>query len=51
MLEGGYTLAAPVEMKLDGRGPGERDIALTEVGLGELSRSGPYARLSWVVRF
>jgi hypothetical protein len=51
MLEGGYTLAAPVEMKLDGRGPGERDIALTEADLGELERSGPYARLSWVARF
>jgi hypothetical protein len=51
MLEGGYTLAAPVEMKLDGRGPGERDIALIEADLGELSRSGPYARVSWIARF
>jgi hypothetical protein len=51
MLEGGYTLAAPVELQLDGRGPGERDIALIEADLGELSRSGPYARVSWIARF
>jgi hypothetical protein len=51
MFEGGYTLAAPVEMKLDGEGPGERDIALVESELGELERSGPYARISGVARF
>jgi hypothetical protein len=51
MLEGGYTLAKPVEFTLDGEGPGERDIALAESELGTLDRSGPYARLSFVVRF
>jgi hypothetical protein len=51
MFEGGYTLAGPVEMKLDGEGPGERDIALVETDLGELDRSGPYARISGVARF
>ena len=51
MLEGGYTLAAPVEVALDGPGPGDQGIALREPGLGELKRSGPYVRGSLVMRF
>jgi len=51
MIEGGYTLAAPVETQLDGRGPDRRDIALTEAEFGELERSGPYVRASLFVRF
>lgn len=51
MFEGGYTLAAPVDMKLDGEGPAERDIDVVESEFGELERSGPYARISGVARF
>ena len=51
MLEGGYTLAAPVDVALDGPGPGDQGIALREPGLGELKRSGPYVRGSLVMRF
>jgi hypothetical protein len=51
MFEGGYTLAAPVDMKLAADGAGERDVALVESELGELERSGPYARISAVARF
>jgi len=50
MVEGGYTLAAPLDYKLDGPGPGKRDIALTEPSLGTLDRSGPYIRVSFVGR-
>lgn len=48
MVEGGYTLSAPIDFKLDGPGPGKRDIALTEPNLGTLDRSGPYIRVSFV---
>jgi hypothetical protein len=51
MFEGGYTLAAPVDVALDGPGPGDQGIALREPGLGELKRSGPYLRGSVVMRF
>jgi hypothetical protein len=51
MLEGGYTLAAPVDVALDGPGPSDQGIALAEPGLGELERSGPYVRGSVVIRF
>ena len=50
MVEGGYTLAAPLDFKLDGPGPGKRAIALTEPSLGTLDRSGPYIRVSFVGR-
>lgn len=51
MIEGGYTLAQPLEMKVDGSGPDDRDIALIESDLGELDRSGPFMRISLVARF
>lgn len=51
MFEGGYTLAAPVDVALDGPGPNDQGIALREPGLGELKRSGPYLRGSIVARF
>lgn len=51
MLEAGYTLAAPVNVALDGPGPGDQGIALREPGLGQLKRSGPYLRGSLVMRF
>jgi hypothetical protein len=51
MLEGGYTLAAPLDFTADGPGPGARAIALTDAKLGRFERSGPYARASFVVRF
>jgi hypothetical protein len=51
MLEGGYTVAAPLDFTADGPGPGQHDIALTDSKLGRLERSGPYARASIVVRF
>jgi hypothetical protein len=51
MIEGGYTLAAPVEMSIDGPGPEDREIALIEPGLADLDRSGPYLRFSLVTRF
>ena len=51
MLEGGYTLAAPVDVALDGPGPNDQGIALREPGLGQLKRSGPYVRGSLVMRF
>jgi hypothetical protein len=51
MLEAGYTLAAPVEIALDGPGPNDQGIALREPGLGQLKRSGPYVRGSLVMRF
>jgi hypothetical protein len=50
LVEGGYTLSAPLSLKLDGRGPRDRDIALAEADLGELDRSGPYLRFSLVGR-
>jgi hypothetical protein len=51
MIEGGYTLAAPVEMSIDGPGPEDREIALIEPALADLDRSGPYLRFSLVTRF
>jgi hypothetical protein len=51
MLEAGYTLAGPVDVALDGPGPDDQAIALREPGLGELKRSGPYLRGSFVIRF
>jgi hypothetical protein len=51
MVEGGYALRAPLELNLDGPGPGDGDIALSEGSLGELSRSGPYVRTSIVLRY
>ncbi len=50
MVEGGYTLAAPIEVALDGPGPSSRDIPLAEPDLGDLDRSGPYIRVSLVGR-
>jgi hypothetical protein len=50
MFEGGYTLAKPIDIALDGPGPSARDIALSEPKLGELKRSGPYFRVSLVGR-
>jgi hypothetical protein len=50
MVEGGYTLSAPLEPKLDGKGPRQTDIALSEASLGQLDRSGPYLRFSLVGR-
>jgi hypothetical protein len=51
MIEGGYTLATALEMKVDGPGPDERDIALIESELEDLDRSGPFLRISLVARF
>lgn len=51
MLEGGYTLAAPLDLSAGGPGAGARGIALTDAKLGRLDRSGPYLRASFVVRF
>jgi hypothetical protein len=51
MLEGGYTLAAPIDFKLGGPATGKRDVPIAEPKLGRLERSGPYARASFVVRF
>jgi hypothetical protein len=51
MVEGGYTLAAPLEMKVNGSGPDDRDIALIESDIHDLDRSGPFMRMSLVVRF
>ena len=50
MIEGGYTLSAPLDFKLDGPGPRKSDITLSEADLGELDRSGPYVRVSLVGR-
>lgn len=50
MFEGGYTVAKPIDIALDGPGPSARDIALSEPKLGELKRSGPYFRVSLVGR-
>lgn len=50
MFEGGYTLAKPIDVALDGPGPSARDIALSEPKLGSLDRSGPYFRVSLVGR-
>ncbi|MFI5307339.1 MAG: hypothetical protein ACHQ53_08305 [Polyangiales bacterium] len=51
MLEGGYTLAQPLDLSLSGPGPGARGVPIVEPKLGRLDRSGPYARASIVVRF
>jgi hypothetical protein len=51
LIEGGYGIASPVEVVLDGPGPGAMDIALEEAQLGELKRSGPFVRTSLVARF
>jgi len=50
MVEGGYTLAAPVDVALEGPKPGARGIPVAEPELGELERSGPYIRVSLVGR-
>jgi len=50
MIEAGYTVAAPLEMSIDGPGPDERDIALREPVLADLDRSGPFLRFSLVGR-
>jgi hypothetical protein len=51
MLEGGYTLAAPLDFTAKGPGAGNGAIPLTDSKLGRLERSGPYARASIVLRF
>lgn len=50
MLEGGYTLAAPVDLELEGPKPRARNMPVAEPSLGELERSGPYIRVSLVGR-
>ncbi|HMI93930.1 MAG TPA: hypothetical protein VK509_21295 [Polyangiales bacterium] len=50
MVEGGYTLAAPVDVALEGPKASARDIPVAEPALGELERSGPYIRVSLVGR-
>ena len=50
MFEGGYSLAGPLDVTLDGPDPTPADLAITEAGLGELERSGPYLRVSLVGR-
>jgi hypothetical protein len=50
MFEGGYTLATPVDVKLEGPKPSTRNIPVAEPELGELERSGPYIRVSLVGR-
>jgi hypothetical protein len=51
MLEGGYTLAGPLDFTADGPGPAKGAIALSDAKLGRLERSSPYVRASIVVRF
>lgn len=51
MVEAGYALVSALEMKVDGRGPDDRDISLIESDLEDLDRSGPFIRLSFVTRF
>jgi hypothetical protein len=51
MVEGGYALVSALEMKVDGRGPDDRDIALIESDIEDLDRSGPFMRMSLVARF
>jgi len=51
MIEGGYALVSTLEMKVDGRGPDDRDITLIESDLEDLDRSGPFMRMSLVARF
>ena len=51
MVEGGYTLTAPLDLKLDGPGPSARDITIVDASAGRLTRSGPYIRTSFVIRF
>jgi hypothetical protein len=51
MVEGGYTLMAPLDLSFDGPGPDSRAIALADADAGTLKRSGPYIRTSFVVRF
>jgi len=51
MVEGGYALVSALEMKVDGSGPDDRDIALIESDLEDLDRSGPFMRMSLVARF
>ena len=50
LIEGGYTLQAPVEFALEGDSSASA-IALTDASLGELSLAGPYVRSSLLVRF
>jgi hypothetical protein len=50
MIEGGYTLAAPVDVEVSGPEPSSRGIPIAEPALGELERSGPYIRVSLVGR-
>jgi hypothetical protein len=51
MVEGGYALVSALEMKVDGHGPDDRDIALIESDIEDLDRSGPFMRMSLVARF
>jgi hypothetical protein len=50
LVEGGYSLAAPVDVELAGPKPSARGIPIAEPALGELDRSGPYIRVSLVGR-
>ena len=50
MLEGGYTLAAPLELELEGPRPRAPTRPVAAPGPGELERSGPYIRVSLVGR-
>jgi len=51
LFEGGYSLASPLSLRLDGPGPKKHEIDLAEADLGELERSGPYFRTSLLVSY
>jgi hypothetical protein len=51
MLEGGYTLAKPLDFDLGGPTHSTQAIPISDAKAGRLDRSGPYARASIVVRF
>jgi hypothetical protein len=51
MLEGGYTLARPLDFDFSGPTRSSQAIRISDAKAGRLDRSGPYARASIVVRF
>jgi hypothetical protein len=51
MLEGGYTIAAPIDFDFSGPGRSAQAIPIRDAKAGRLDRSGPYARASIVLRF
>jgi hypothetical protein len=51
MFEGGYTLARSLDFELAGPTHGAQGIPIADAQAGHLDRSGPYFRMSLVVRF